>query len=387
MKKIYFLFVVLLGFSCNEPGDVLDDNFQRGALIVFDTRPETTRINALDIENYTFSAVVSDPGNNVTAYELRLIYEDIVVNNFISLSSFPATLEFTGQDILSALNLTAEEIDPSRAVQLIATLTIPSGTFDGAVTDFNTDENIQEGGDSSGVLFIDDNLAFNQAINFRLSFFIPPPRRLRGTSFEEPFGTGFGSDYTRPDTEEDVTAELMNNPGERSVMYSAVGSGPDDEIGFRTFFESTGDGGFTSEEIGVTTATGEVGAFIDGEQGYQLEDIDGLLRLTFDEVLVDPATNPSSGIRIQFFPRATSWEADDTLTIFANITRADGSTDTLELTNISGAQIDELEGRWNVADTGFMPDVVSYVLIIEAVVDSGNEDIYFDEMLVFIPDA
>ena len=150
MKRIYLIVLLLItSFSCTESGDILGDNLQQGALIIFETVPSSDerRISVLrDVSEYSFSAAVLDPRNNVTNYSLRLIYGDIIVNDFIVLTSFPNVLEFTGSDILSALNITQDEIDVGVSLQLIATLTTVDNVFDGALTDFNLDDNVQEGG-------------------------------------------------------------------------------------------------------------------------------------------------------------------------------------------------------------------------------------------------
>lgn len=380
MKKIYILSLIILGFSCSET-DVFEENFERGGLIVFSPKPASTRISVLELDTYAFITSLEDPNNNATLYELDLIYGDITVENFVIITSFPNTLAFTAQDLLTALNITADDIDLTIPLQFVATVTTTNGVYNGLLSNFNFQTNEQEGGDSGNLLF--DNPSFNQALFFEFTFFLPPPTKLRGTSFESPFATGFGADYTRPVADAALTAELLNNPGERHVKYVATGTGVDDEIGFTTNFVNNGGDGFDSEEVGVTTSTGEVGEFLDGTQGYQLEDVDGLLIVEFDRVEVDEVVNPSSGVQIQFFPRDTGYESGDNLTIKAIIERG-ANTETLELVNITGNDIEDVAGRWNLANTGFLAGVTAYTLIIEAAVDSGNEDLYFDQMLVFI---
>lgn len=386
MKYKYILLIIVFAISCSDSEDIFEENFTRGGFAQFSEDLETSRFNALTFDEVSFSAEVIDPNNNVQSYALTLIYGDIVVDNFIVLNSLPGTVQFTGQEILSSLNLSLNELDIATSLQFVATITTPDGIFSGSRPSFDSAANVVTGGDTANDIF---SSAVRQAVDFSFSFFLPPPKKFRGTSFEEPFGTGAGFDYTRPDADADLTAELLNNSGERHVMHTASGTGTDDEIGFRTFFESTGDGGFTTEEIGVSTATEEVGAYIDGAQGYQLEDVDGLLRIVFDKVEIDPVANPSSGVQIQFFPRDTGWEDDDTLVISVVLERGDGSEETVELLNVLGDQDIEdggLIGKWNLVDTGFLDNIAAYTLIIEAVVDSGNEDIYFDQMLVYIPE-
>lgn len=387
MKKIYVLLALLIsGISCNDSSDddVLADNFTRGGLVVWDEVPESFRLNLLEFEDLVFSNGVEDPNNNILSYDLSITFGDITVDQFATITSFPNTLTFSSQEILTALNITQEELEAGLSFDFIATITTTVGVFDGASVDFNNETNNNEGGNSGTDLF--DNASFNQAINFSLSLFSPPPKKLRGTSFEEPFGND--ESYTKPGGETE-SEELTNNPGERAVMYTAVGTGVDDEIGFRTevFFES-GDLGFTDERIGVSTDSEAVGGeFLDGEQGYQIEDVDGLLRLTFDRVPVDNSLDPLSGVQIQYYPEGDEYENDDNLTIIAIIERLEGSTETIELLDINGIDINNgLAGKWNLADSGFLEDIVAYTLIIETNIDSGAEDIYFDQMLVYIPE-
>ncbi|TXN36776.1 hypothetical protein FVB32_00380 [Flagellimonas hymeniacidonis] len=381
MKKIYVLMLLVFGISCNDTSDVLGENFTRGGLVVWEEVPETFRLNFLDIETVEFSHGVEDPNDNIISYDLDLTYGDITVDQFITITTFPNTLTITGLDILAALNLTPEEVDVSVPLEFVATVNTTNGVFSAAATDFDSSTNTNNGGEGGPELF--DNPGFNQAVNFSLNFFLPPPKKLRGTSFEEPFGND--ERYTKPGGETE-SEELTNNPGERAVMYTAVGTGVDDEIGFKTeVFFVDGDLGFTSERIGVSTDAEAVGGqFVDGVQGYQIEDIDGLLRLTFDRVPVDNVANPSSGVQIQYFAEEDDHESGDNLTITAFIERAGGETETLELLNISGTDIDNgLEGRWILVDSGFLTDIVAYTLIMETNIDSGNEDIYFDQMLVY----
>lgn len=383
MKKIYLFALIVFAFSCDdEVESVLDENFIKGGFVQFTADPDFSAINAFKVEEFTFSMEVEDLNKNATEYSLALIHNDIRVEDFVTLTSFPNTLSFTGTDILNALALAPADINVDTRFDFVAKVTTPGGVSIGTEPDFDFNTNTSTGGSTTSNV---TNSAFGRdAMDFTFTFFLPPPKKLRGTSFEEPFAGVFGEDYTRPSSEADVTGQLMNNSGERHVMHVAVGTGVDDEIGFITEFVNTGGSGFTSEEIGVSSETGEVGAYIDGSQGYQLEDVDGLLRITFDRVPVDISTNPISGVRIQYFLRATGHELDDTLIISAILENA-GGTETIELLNIDGDDMDNgLEDQWNLVDSGFLENSTAYTLVIEAAVESGNEDIYFDEMLVYI---
>ncbi|WP_109437483.1 MULTISPECIES: hypothetical protein [Aquimarina] len=386
MKKIYVLLALLiLGISCSDSSDILEDNFTRGGLVVWDQVPDSFRLNVLEFEDLVFSNGVEDPNNNIISYDLRMTYGDITVDKFITLTSFPNTLTFSGQEILTALNLTKDDLDIAIPLNFVAVITTTNGVFDGARIDFDSETNSNDGGDSGTELF--DNPAFNQAINFGLSLFVPPPLKLRGTSFEEPFGTD--DRYTRTDAV--AVGELLNNPGERHVQHTAVGTGTDDEIGFRSFFEdpntTVSSPGFTSEQIGISNDPGPTGgSFLDGDQAYQVEDIDGTIRIEFDRVTVDATQHPTTGIQIQYFPiGGNNRESDDFIRATAIVERADGSMETLVLLDINGLVVNDGLDRWNLIDSGFLTDVVAYTLTVEIAVDGGSEDTYFDQMLVYIP--
>ncbi|AXT49524.1 hypothetical protein D1818_01320 [Aquimarina sp. BL5] len=384
MKYIYILLLILV-ISCDDTTDVLEDNFIRGGLVVWEEIPESFRLNLLEFETIEFTEGVEDPNANIISYDLSMSYGDITVDKFITITSFPNTLSFSGIDILNALNLTREELDIAIPLRFVATITTTNGVFNGAPTVFNSDDNTNEGGDSGPELF--DNSAFNQAIFFNLSLFIPPPQKLRGTSFEEPFGTD--DRYTRDDAV--AVGELINNPGERHVMHTATGAGVDDEIGFRSFFSNpnttVSSPGFTSEQIGVSNDGGPTGgSFLDGNQAYQIEDTDGTVRIEFDRVPIDVTQNLTTGIQIQYFPiGGNNREDDDFLRITALIERPDGSSETLVLLDVDGLFINNGLDRWNLIDSGFLTNISAYTLTIEVAVDGGSEDIYFDQMLVYIP--
>lgn len=386
MKHIYLIILLVFIISCNDNNnDVFSENFERGGLVVWDQVPESFRLNILEFDTIEFSNGVEDPNNNIISYDLSMTYGDITVDKFITITSFPNTLMFTGTEVLEALQITKEELDTSLQLEFIATITTTNGIFNGESVDFNNDTNSNDGGDSGTELF--DNPAFNQAINFSLSLFIPPPLKLRGTSFEEPFGTD--DRYTRTDAT--AVEELLNNPGERHVQHTAVGNGVDDEIGFRSFFTdpntTVSSPGFTSEQIGVSNDPGPTGgSFLDGDQAYQVEDIDGTIRIEFDRVPIDPAQHPTTGVQIQYFPiGGNNRESDDFIRATAIVERADGSTENIVLLDIDGLTVNNGLDRWNLIDSGFLDNVTAYTLIIEIAVDGGSEDTYFDQMLVYIP--
>lgn len=360
---------------------LLDDITVKGGFIQFEKTPSNLYYNFLNIQDFVLTAPLRDPNNNAIGYSLTLNYEDQSIENFYSLSSFPATMTIDIQMILDALGLTIGDIDETAQFNFVADVTTPEGVYSGLTPDFDHDVNEEAGGNTAVNLL---GGGYKNAMDFTVNFFIPPPKKLRGTSFEEPFAAADpGADYTRSDV--DVDREMLNNPGERHVMHIATGTGEDDEVGFRAFFFNNGDSGFTNEEIGVTMKTEDVASYPDGVQGYQIEDVDGLWRLEFDKVAI-PAGIEQTGIQIKFFPRSTSWESSDTLHIYAEVESPAGVFSTIDLVDISGSGINDLEDKWNTASSGFLDGIVSYKLFVDTELNSSSEEMYFDEMLVYVPE-
>ena len=382
MKNIFKLTFCFLLVACASNDDnLLEDITYKGGFIQFEETPANLNYNFLNIQEFVLEAPLIDPNNNAIGYSLTLNYNGTAVENFYSINSFPAAMSIDIQMILDALGLTIGDIDETAQFNFVATVETPEGFYSGLTPDFDYDDNEEVGGNTAVNLL---GSGYKNAMDFTVNFFIPPPKKYRGTSFEEPFAAAdAGADYTRTDV--DVSREMLNNTGERYVMHVATGTGENDEIGFRAFFEDNGSGGFTNEEIGVTMKTEDVGSYPDGVQGYQLEDVDGLWRLEFDKVTI-PSELTKTGIQIKFFPRSTSWESSDTLHIYVDIESPAGVFNTIDLVDLSGSGINNLEDKWNTASTGFLDGVVSYKLFVATELNSSSEEMYFDEMLVYVPE-
>ena len=385
MKHIYKWFFCILIVACSSnDNNLIDDITVRGGFIQFEDIPEELTFNFLQIADFSIDSKLIDGNNNATSYSLTLIHEGNEVPDFIVINSFPAALLIDIPTILSALGLTMDDIDDTAEFRFLASVTTPEDVYTGLNPDFNSTTNENEGGNSVARLI---QSTTKQAMDFTIRFFVPPPKKLRGTSFEEPFAAADpGADYIRTEGN-DEDAELLNHAGERHVMHVATGTGVDDEIGFRSFYISTGDGGagFANEEAGVTQKTEDVGSYPDGIQGFQLEDIDGLWRLVFDKVTVNNGTDPLTGVQVKFFPRTVGYESSDNIHIYVEIERVGGATETLELMDLSGNDIEDIQGKWNTVSSGFLDNVISYTLTIDSEINSAFEEFYFDEMLVFIP--
>ena len=188
---------------------------------------------------------------------------------------------------------------------------------------------------------------------------------LAGTSFEQ---ASTGSQYTDTgDASQDHA--LVNNAGQADVNFTAANG----EMGFTSYFYTTGSGGLANDFTGVSSFTGTVDAFTDGSQGFQMTDVDGLMELTFDEVDV------SSGgvtLSIDAFAQSTGWEAADLIRIWVV---ADGGE--VDLLNTTGQDIDNLgiEGQW-ITYTLDLDGYDSVELHVSLASNSGSETLYIDNI-------
>ena len=132
------------------------------------------------------------------------------------------------------------------------------------------------------------------------------------------------------------------------------------------FFTSTGGTGFSDGDyFGVTDYTGGgLGAYTDGDQGYQMSDTDGTVTMTFDAVA------GATGVSLDLFVRSTGWETSDLISIsFGDVSMID----------TTGADIDNdyasLEGAWTTFSA-----VGSGELVIEFASNSSSETIAIDNI-------
>ena len=99
------------------------------------------------------------------------------------------------------------------------------------------------------------------------------------TSFEDPF-TIASVKYT--DTgNESVSRYLWNNANEPHIAHNQTNG---TEMGFTLYYTSTGGVGLTDGDyFGTINYTGTVGNFTDGNNGYQMSDVDGIATLARSE--------------------------------------------------------------------------------------------------------
>ena len=147
------------------------------------------------------------------------------------------------------------------------------------------------------------------------------------TSFEDPF-TISSVKYT--DTGDDsVDRYLWNNLNQPHVSHNRS-SGT--EMGFSLYYESNGGVGLTDGDyFGTVNYTGTVGNFTDGNNGYQMSDVDGVTTLILDSVNAEY-------VNFDMFLQDTSYETStpiDYLVILFN-----GTNSQVQILNTTGYDID-----------------------------------------------
>lgn len=166
--------------------------------------------------------------------------------------------------------------------------------------------------------------------------------------------------------------DLVNNAGQSMVDFLNDGV----EMGFDAYYRNTrNDVGLTDGDfVGATNFTGQVGAYTDGVQGYELSDADGTMGLGFDTVNFAG----SWGMTMDIFVNETGWESDDSIHIWVEV---DGGT-TIDLINTIGQDIDDLgiEAAWMELSI----DLSAYTtatLYVELENNSGSENLYLDNVV------
>ena len=204
--------------------------------------------------------------------------------------------------------------------------------------------------------------------------------QLAYTSFEE--APVFSIDYT--DTgDAAVPHDLINNTNEPLVDYTFVNQ----EMGFNARYEpysSPGDGLTDGDLVGITDSPPTATApFPEGQQGFEISDVDGNFILEFA-----PVTATSPTISIDYYINETGYEGDGT----SNTSGSDrlriyikdlGDNMEYDLLNTTGNDINDLgiEGGWNTISLSIenSPNI-NVQLIIEARTNSSSEAFFFDNI-------
>lgn len=215
---------------------------------------------------------------------------------------------------------------------------------------------------------------------------LPPPVTVAFSSFEEP--QGIDVDY-RDTGDPAVDRYLVNNPGQAPIEYISTGS----ELGFRTFYKSTGSNGLTDgDDVGVTTKTSIVGdsaegGYADGVQGYYMDDTDGILIIEMEDAMIPADTYTVLTLEMNYLFNDTGWEDSDYLKISVVAT---STGETMTLLNLDGDDIDGVNGDdldpephvWHKLskDISAFRDLGGIQLLIEFKSNSSSEEVYFDNI-------
>lgn len=374
--KLIVCFLIIIG--CTDDNNLLEDIAVRGGYIQFKKSP-TLLLNILEIDTKGISEELIDPNNNAQSYTLALHHNGTVVNDFKAISSFPTTLEISMTEVVTALGITLADIKANTKFTFVATIVTPSGTYSGLSPNYDNN-NVNQGGNSTVRL---KSSGLLDAIEFDVTFFVPPGKTIKGTSFEE-VPVGSTTDKYVRNGSANSTGDLVNGANPPFVDFTSTGN----EIGFNSEFVavpgiSSSSLGFVSERIGVTTALEDVDPFPDGNHAFHIEDPDGAIKITFDKVDI-PAGQTKSGVSFEVFFRSTSWESKDGIKAYVNVTTSTGSS-VIQMADYLGSNANNIEGKWNTVNTGYLDGILSYQLVVEMQSGHDTEDIYIDNIIVYVP--
>jgi len=164
--KIFFLILLITIVGCTDESKDPLPQLEKGGFIRFaNISPPNTFGDPLGIE---FTGEIIDPNNNASNYSLSLKAningQTYIQENFISISSFPATLSFNSQSIADGLGVNVNTLNFTNTFDFIATVTRNDGTvFYGIVPEFdpnnltvgigNTEANLSTAGYNDAMAF------------------------------------------------------------------------------------------------------------------------------------------------------------------------------------------------------------------------------------------
>ena len=154
------------------------------------------------------------------------------------------------------------------------------------------------------------------------------------TSFEDPF-TIASVKYT--DTGDASVSRYLWNNG-TSEPHIAHNQTNGSEMGFTLYYTSTGGVGLTDGDyFGTINYTGTVGNFTDGNNGYQMSDVDGIATLALDDITAEVMT-------FDFFLQDTGYETSNPVDYL--VIRFIGANSDIEIVNTTGYDIDTDNSSW-----------------------------------------
>lgn len=218
--------------------------------------------------------------------------------------------------------------------------------------------------------------------------------QVAGTSFEEP--EAISGKYF--DTEDpNVAHALLNNADQPILNYVSVGG----ELGFLSFYVpyDTPDVGLTDGDfVGVSSFTPSADVlFTDGENGFQMNDLDGNMIVEFDQVNLTGVSNPTVSLdfllSINDNPVNGNYEGDGTVNESSSdrlrIYIKDITNNTeIDLFNSTGSDLDdfvpmsggEYQLQWQTATATLLPNT-TVQLVLEGRTNASAENFWFDNIV------
>ncbi|WP_138465537.1 ExeM/NucH family extracellular endonuclease [Poseidonocella sp. HB161398] len=176
--------------------------------------------------------------------------------------------------------------------------------------------------------------------------------------------------------------DLANNPGEAPVNSEVSGLAANGQLAFTASYINTrGDEGLTDGDfVGVASFAGEVGSYTSGAQGYEMQDTDGAMVLTFETV--DTSAAGAVLVSLDLFVQETGWEEDDLIRIGVD-TDGDGEVDVM-LLDTAGLDIDDLglENGWTTLSATVPAEAAEATLMVYLDSNSSSESIYIDSVKI-----
>ena len=191
---------------------------------------------------------------------------------------------------------------------------------------------------------------------------------LWSTSFEDTNDLG-GKYYDYGDAA--VDHWLTNNEGQAAVNGD----------GFSAWYGSTGGVGLTDGDyVGVTNYTGGgIGSYWDGDQGYQMSDLDGIFELHFDGY-----EGSASMVSLAIFIADTGYEAADNFSIHWGSDPDNGTLFELdgEDGDGNGSDLEDAAGTWMFLEFD-ISELGSGHLHVRGESNSGTEAYFIDAVSIY----
>jgi hypothetical protein len=245
-------------------------------------------------------------------------------------------------------------------------------------------------------IFLDKSLS-NRGDNdliFKASFEQAPV--IAYTSFEEPVIDPLNNNtaqYLDVDPlGPGVAHDLVNNPGQTPV--DVIGAFPILGVDARYVPYTSPSNGLTDGDyVGVTDFIDEMNigfaAYPDGDQGYQMQDADGIMVLEFD--VVDLTSNTNNSLSLNYFIQGfENWEYDGDIDSSATDSIRIYVKDLTNITEIiildtTGTDVDSLGfdgiGQWITGNVS-IPNNIMMQLVVELRSNGSNEALFLDNVIV-----